>query len=198
MNVYKSFKRLVDIFFSIFSILLLTPIFILTSFLIFFSDGFPIIYVSQRLGENKKIFKMFKFRTMKNNSQDIRNKDGSTFNSKNDPRLIKFGYFFRKSSLDELPQILNVLFGQMSFIGPRPDLPDHLNAFKDIPFYLDRFNVKPGISGYSQVKGRNQISVSMRAKLDKFYVDKIGLSLDIKIFFLTLFNVLFLRNIDKN
>ena len=97
--------------------------------IIYFSDKGPVFYNSNRLGKDGKIFKMYKFRTMKNNSPEIRNEDGSTFNSEDDPRLTKFGRLLRKTSLDETPQLINIIKGDMSIIGPRPDLPEHRELY---------------------------------------------------------------------
>jgi lipopolysaccharide/colanic/teichoic acid biosynthesis glycosyltransferase len=135
---------------------------------------------------------------MKIGSIDLRNEDGSTFNSVKDSRVTKIGSFFRKLSLDELPQILNVLKGEMSFIGPRPDLPDQIDIYTKNNLSLDRFKVKPGITGYAQVNGRNSLSPINRNKLDIFYVNNISFLFDTKIFFITIFYVLFFKNVHKN
>jgi lipopolysaccharide/colanic/teichoic acid biosynthesis glycosyltransferase len=135
---------------------------------------------------------------MKIGSIDLRNEDGSTFNSDKDSRVTKIGSFFRKLSLDELPQILNVLKGEMSFIGPRPDLPDQIDIYTKNNLSLDRFKVKPGITGYAQVNGRNSLSPINRNKLDIFYVNNISFLFDTKIFFITILYVLFFKNIHKN
>jgi lipopolysaccharide/colanic/teichoic acid biosynthesis glycosyltransferase len=134
---------------------------------------------------------------MKNNSVDIRNNDGSTFNSSKDPRVTKIGHIFRKISFDELPQILNILKGEMSFIGPRPDLPDQISIYKSNNLSLERFNVKPGISGYAQINGRNSLSPKQRNALDTYYVNNLSFFLDIKIFFLTIIFILFPKNINR-
>jgi lipopolysaccharide/colanic/teichoic acid biosynthesis glycosyltransferase len=141
---------------------------------------------------------MYKFRTMKKNSIDLRNQDGTTFNSTKDQRVTKIGSFFRKFSLDELPQIINILKGEMSFIGPRPDLPDQISIYKSNNLSLDRFKIKPGITGYAQVNGRNSISLKLRNELDIYYSNNFSFMLDLSIIFKTILNVLFSKNINKN
>src|SRR5699024_5161426 len=118
--MYHKFKRLLDIFFSLLLIPLFIPILIIVGILIYKEDKGPLFYNAKRLGKDGNVFRMFKFRSMKVNAPDIRNDDGSTFNSEKDKRLTKIGGFIRKTSIDELPQIFNVLIGNMSFVGPRP------------------------------------------------------------------------------
>lgn len=154
------------------------PIIIICGLLIKLEDRGPVFYRGKRLGKNKTIFKMYKLRSMKVNAPDIRNKDGSTFSSYNDSRLTKVGGIIRKTSLDELPQIINVLIGNMSFIGPRPDLPEALNHYNNKEIH--KLNVRPGISGYSQAYYRNSISQTEKFKNDIFYVENLSLVLDIK------------------
>jgi lipopolysaccharide/colanic/teichoic acid biosynthesis glycosyltransferase len=135
---------------------------------------------------------------MKNNSVDLRNPDGTTFNSSKDYRVTKIGSFFRKFSLDEIPQVINVIKGEMSLIGPRPDLPDQLNIYTSNNLSLDRFKARPGISGYAQVNGRNSISIFERNQLDNYYVNNLTIKLDFYILFKTIIKVVFSRNINKN
>ena len=120
----KYIKRLIDIIFSLIGLIFFLPIFIIIAPIIWLEDKGPIFYNAERLGKNGKIFKMYKFRSMKVNAPDIRNKDGSTYNGNDDPRLTKIGIFIRKTSLDEIPQLLNVFMGDMSFVGPRPFIPN--------------------------------------------------------------------------
>jgi lipopolysaccharide/colanic/teichoic acid biosynthesis glycosyltransferase len=135
---------------------------------------------------------------MKNNSVDLRNPDGTTFNSSKDSRVTKIGSFFRKFSLDEIPQVINVIKGEMSLIGPRPDLPDQLNIYTSNNLSLDRFKVRPGISGYAQVNGRNSLSIFERNQLDNYYVNNLTIKLDFYILFKTIIKVVFSKNINKN
>lgn len=170
------------------------PIIILCGLLIKLEDRGPVFYAGKRLGKNKTIFKMYKLRSMKVNAPDIRNEDGSTFSSYNDSRLTKVGGIIRKTSLDELPQIINVLMGSMSFIGPRPDLPEALNHYNNEEIH--KLNVRPGISGYSQAYYRNSISQTEKFKNDIFYVENLSLVLDIRIFLATIINVFRRKNIN--
>jgi lipopolysaccharide/colanic/teichoic acid biosynthesis glycosyltransferase len=181
MKSYKNFKHLIDKFVVIiFSPILFLPLLFLSLFLLLL-QGRPIFYVSDRLGKNQKIYRMYKFRTMKNNSIDLRNQDGTTFNSTKDQRVTKIGSLIRKFSLDELPQIINIIKGEMSFVGPRPDLPDQISIYKTNNLSLDRFKVTPGITGYAQVNGRNSISLKQRNQLDLFYINNSSFILDFSI-----------------
>jgi lipopolysaccharide/colanic/teichoic acid biosynthesis glycosyltransferase len=195
--MYRFFlKRGFDIVFS----LLVSPIFFaLLVFLIplmYLGDRGTLFYNAKRLGKNGKVFKMYKFRTMILNAPDLRNEDGSTYNSEDDPRLTRIGRLLRKTSIDELPQILNILKGDMSLIGPRPDLANQ-NKFYDITNEV-KFRVKPGLTGYAQVKGRNTISWEEKTKLDRYYVENLNAYLDFKIFFLTIFKILKAEGVNKH
>ena len=140
---------------------------------------------------------MDKFRTMKVNAPDIRNKDGSTYNGDDDPRLTKIGRVLRKTSIDELPQILNVFVGEMSFIGPRPMLDANKEVLDDKRIQKI-LTIRPGITGYSQAFFRNSIIQEEKRKNDIYYVENISLKLDIKIFFYTIYSVLRRKNINNN
>ncbi|MEF9864340.1 MAG: sugar transferase, partial [Christensenellaceae bacterium] len=142
-------------------------------------DHGKIFYIANRLGKNGKVFPMYKLRTMKENAEDIRNEDGSTFNAEEDERLTKTGRFLRKTSIDELPQILNVLKGDMSFVGPRPDLPEHEQMYTDEERV--KLDVKPGITGYSQAFFRNSIVWKNRLENDVFYVKNCSFKMDVHI-----------------
>jgi undecaprenyl phosphate N,N'-diacetylbacillosamine 1-phosphate transferase len=197
MKYYPVIKVLFELLLIlIFSPFILVLVFLI-SFLILFFDGRPVFYSSKRVGKNLKIFKMYKFRTMKIGSIDIRNDDGTTFNSKNDYRVTKIGSILRKLSFDELPQIINVLKGEMALIGPRPDLEDQTFIYNNLKFGLERFNVRPGITGYAQVKGRNLLDIYARTKYDVFYVENLSFILDLKILFLTIKNVILSKGINK-
>lgn len=125
--------------------------------LIKLEDRGPIFYCGERLGKDSKLFKMYKFRSMKVNAPDIRNDDGSTFNSSKDPRITKVGKFIRETSIDELPQLFNVLKGDMSIIGPRASVGNSLNTFKSDE--IDKMKVRPGITGYTQAYYRNDLTM---------------------------------------
>ena len=137
-------KRFLDIILAIILLPFLFVIIIVIGPFIYLEDGGSVFYISKRLGKRGKIFEMYKFRTMKENSRDIRNADGSTFNSIDDPRVTKIGRILRRTSIDELPQIINVLKGDMSFIGPRPDLPEHIMLYTKEE--KRKLKVKPGIT----------------------------------------------------
>ena len=149
-------KHIFDKVFCIVLLVLLSPILLLLSIAVKMDSKGPVIFKQKRLGKNGKVFEMFKFRTMYVDAPDLRNEDGSTFNSDNDPRVTKVGKILRKTSLDELPQILNILKGEMSFIGPRPDLPDHFELYDEND--KKKLSVKPGVTGYAQANGRNNNS----------------------------------------
>lgn len=191
----KFFKRFIDIVLS----LLATPFVLLVIAImapfIFFEDKGPIFYNATRRGRNGKNFKMFKLRSMYVNSPDLKNPDGSTFNSDKDPRVTKIGRFMRKTSIDELPQILNVLLGHMSFIGPRPSLAK--TPYEELPFERKkRLEVRPGITGYAQAYYRNSITQEEKFKHDCYYVDNVSFVLDIKVLFKTVTSVLKRENIN--
>ncbi|ARJ39630.1 UDP-phosphate galactose phosphotransferase [Sporosarcina ureae] len=177
-------KRLIDIVISLITLPILLLILSVVGILIKTEDRGPIFYKADRLGKNGVPFHMFKFRTMKVNVPDIRNEDGSTFCSGSDPRLTKIGKALRETSVDELPQLVNVLFGQMSLIGPRPDLVEMLSVYEGRE--VQKLDVVPGITGYNQAYFRNSISMRKRFENDVFYVDNLSFLLDVKIFFKTL------------
>lgn len=164
--------------------ILLLPVLLIIGLIIKVEDGGKVFFLQKRLGKDKEIFEIYKFRTMKENAPDIRLADGSTFNSDNDPRVTKIGKFLRRTSLDELAQIINVIKGEMSFIGPRPDLPDHLKLYEGEEF--KKLLVKPGITGYAQVNGRNDLPWKERFKYDIYYAENWSILLDIKIILKTI------------
>ena len=189
----RIFKRLIDFLLA----LILLPIFLLfyivIGFFIKLEDRGPIIYTQRRLGKNGKIFNIKKFRSMKINAPDIRNNDGSTFNSIDDPRLTNIGKFIRETSIDEIPQIINILIGDMSFIGPRPELEDHFSLYT----YNERnkLNVLPGVTGYNQAYHRNSIEWKERIQNDLYYVSNISFVLDLKIFIKTIVVIVFKKGV---
>lgn len=141
-------------------------------------------------------FRMFKFRSMKMNAPDIRNADGTTFNSEKDIRLTRIGSFLRKTSIDELPQILNVFLGDMSFVGPRPSPMGNERTYTD--FVKKKFDVRPGITGYNQALLRNSATLEERYKNDIYYAENLSFLLDCKIIYMTLRSVLCRENVYKN
>lgn len=182
-----------DIILASIFIVIFSPILIMVAIAIKINDGGCILYNANRIKKNGKVFKMYKFRSMKENAPDLRNSDGSTVNSENDIRLTKVGKFIRKSSLDELPQLFNVLKGDMSLVGPRPDLPDALSMYKGNQF--NKLLVRPGITGYSQAYFRNAIDMDSKIKNDLYYVENISFLLDIKIIVVTARSILVRSNI---
>ena len=189
----KYIKRIMEYTLAILMLPLLILLAVIFCPLIFLEDGGPPFYISERLGKGGRIFKMYKFRTMKVNAPDIRNKDGSTYNSEKDPRLTRTGRFLRRHSLDELPQIINVLRNEMSFIGPRPDLPEHIKQYSSKE--LIKLKVLPGITGYNQAYFRNSVGFKERLKNDIYYVRHMSFWLDMKIFFKTIESVITKRGI---
>ena len=187
-------KRIIDISFSILILLFFPIIYIGVGILIKLDDSGPIFYKSNRIGRNFKQFSMFKFRTMKVDAPDLRNQDGTTFNAIDDPRQTKIGKFLRKTSLDEIPQFINVLRGDMSLIGPRPSPIGNFEKYSDD--YKRKFSLRPGITGYNQAKLRNNATLEEKIKNDLFYADNISFFLDLKILFLTVINVLKAKNIN--
>ena len=180
-------------------IVFLSPLFLLIIFLLFLFSNSNIFYSHRRIGRNGKYFNLYKFRTMKHSRDKILSKHFEKYphekkyweknqKLKNDPRITKFGYFLREYSLDELPQILNILKGEMSFIGPRPIVENEKDKYGDRLSCYE--SVKPGLSGLWQVSGRNNTTYEERVELDYLYTKKMSFFLDVKIFFKTILVVL--------
>ena len=195
--MYRHFgKRYLDILISIFGLPFFALIFLVVAPLIKLCDGGPVFYNAERLGYRGRIFKMYKFRSMRVNAPDIRNADGSTFNAEDDPRVTPIGRLLRKTSLDETPQILNVLRGDMSLIGPRPVLTTNYHGYKKLDEKRrKRLRVRPGITGYSQAYYRNSISQDEKIEQDCYYVDHLSMLMDMKILLQTMRAVLRHENI---
>lgn len=195
--MYRSFfKRAFDIAVSLIALPFVLVISLALSLVIFSEDHSSPFYIAERLGKNGRVFKMYKLRTMKKNVPDLRNPDGSTYNSENDCRLTKCGKWIRRLSLDELPQVLNVLKGDMSLIGPRPDLPSQMKYYKNNE--ADKLAVRPGITGYSQAYFRNSISWKERIQFDIFYIQNISFFMDIKIIVKTVAMLFQSKNVYNN
>lgn len=188
-------KRIGDITFSIIILPIEIVIFIIFAPLIYFEDKGSVFYKAPRVGKKGKVFLMYKYRSMKVNAPDIRNQDGSTYNDFEDKRLTRVGKFIRRTSIDELPQFFNVLKGDMSIIGPRPDLPDALEMYTDK--VKEKLKVKPGITGYNQAYYRNSIAMDKRWENDIYYANNISFIFDLKIFFKTMIRVLARKDIYK-
>ncbi len=189
--MYKSFlKRAIDFTLSFFGLLLLVPIFLLVVILVFINIGNPLFFMQSRPGLNGNIFNIYKFRTM----TDERDINGNLLPDQD--RLNKFGQFLRSSSLDELPALWNVLKGDMSLVGPRPLLVEYLPLYSKNQ--ARRHEVKPGVTGWAQVNGRNSISWKEKFEMDVWYVNNQSFLLDIKILFLTLKKVIKRDGISHN
>ena len=188
------FKRLIDIVIGICALPFVIIFVLVFSPFIYFEDKGPVFYLAKRIGKGGKIFNMFKFRSMKVNAPDIRMENGDTYNGNDDPRVTKIGRFMRKTSIDEIPQFLNVLNGTMSFIGPRPDTPDFLHVYEEE--YPTILKIKPGLTGYNQAYFRNSIDGAEKMKNDNYYAEHLTFSLDVKIVFKTIKTVLFRENIN--
>jgi lipopolysaccharide/colanic/teichoic acid biosynthesis glycosyltransferase len=181
MKIFKIFKRIVDVIISIFLLFLLSPIFI-AIVLFFYCKGYKRVFFRQRRpGQYGKIFKIIKFRTM----QDLVDEKGVDLPDAF--RITKIGIFLRRSSLDEIPQLFNVLRGDMSIVGPRPLLPEYIALYNERQ--IKRHEVKPGITGWSQINGRNAINWKQKLELDAWYVEHMGMRLDLKILLRTFFIV---------
>lgn len=187
----KFMKRLMDITFSLIILILGLPLIIMLFFAIRLTSKGPAIFKQERVGKYEKIFTMYKFRTM---YEDAEKKSGPVFAKVNDPRITPVGYWLRKLRFDELPQFFNVLKGDMSLVGPRPERPYFVNEFKNkIPLYTRRLRVRPGITGWAQVKWKYDESledVIEKTKYDLFYVENISLTMDFKILINTVMTVL--------
>lgn len=183
-------KRLLDITISLIALIFLLPLMSLICLLVIINLGSPAFFLQERVGKDNKIFKMIKFRTMKNSTD----KNGNLLSD--NERVTKFGSFLRSFSLDELPELINILKGDMSLVGPRALLVQYLGLYNDEQ--IRRHEVLPGLTGWAQINGRNSITWSEKFKLDVWYVDNWSLWLDIKIFFLTFWKVLKREGINQS
>lgn len=190
--VYDFLKRIFDFLFSLIAIILFSPIFLVISIMIKIDDPKgTVIYVSDRVGKDGKIFKFYKFRSMCTDA-DIKYSDllctnetgGPTFKMKDDPRVTRVGKFIRKTSLDELPQLFNIIKGDMSFIGPRPPMLREVESYPDYP--MERLSVLGGLSCYWQIMGRSSIDFKGMIELDLKYIKERSIITDVKILFLTI------------
>ena len=197
---YEFLKRFVDLVFSFFLIIFLIPLFLIVGIVIKLNSKGTIFYSQKRIGKKNKTFACYKFRTMHPQAKyllkkillqnaSFRNEFENTRKITNDPRITNIGKFLRFTSLDELPQIFNVLKGDMSFIGPRPIVKSEIKKYGKK--FEQAFSIKPGISGLWQVSGRNKLSYKKRVELDTFYSENMNLLLDIKIFIKTIIVILF-------
>lgn len=185
-NFYLVFKRLFDVFVSFIALILTLPLTVVVSIAIYIEDRGPIFYSQERIGKDGYPFKIYKFRSMcvdadkkKTNLRDKNEIDGAMFKMSNDPRVTKVGGFIRKHSIDELPQLFNVLIGNMTIVGPRPPLAEEVDKYTS--YDKKRLEVKPGCTGLWQVSGRNALDFDEMVELDISYIQNASILLDIKI-----------------
>ncbi|MCR2045370.1 sugar transferase [Anaerosalibacter massiliensis] len=180
----KLIKRIIDFVLSLIALIILSPILLIIAIIIKLDSKGPVFFKQERLGRNGEVFLIYKFRTMIPDAEKV---GLGIYTSSSDPRITKVGGFLRKTSLDELPQLINVLKGEMSLVGPRPPVPYHPYKYED---YSDeqklRFTVPPGITGYAQINGRNTLTWDERIEYDIEYVKNFSVLLDIKIMFKTI------------
>lgn len=175
----KYIKNIFDFSFSLFSLLILSPVLIIIMIMIKALDPGPVFFKQERVGLNEKIFLIYKFRTMVVNADKL----GPLLTQDKDPRITPLGRFLRRTSLDERPQLINILKGEMSLIGPRPEVPSIVKTYNDE--HRKVFQVKPGLTGWAQIHGRDSLSIEEKAVFDLYYVENNTIFLDLKIFFLT-------------
>lgn len=193
--LYRILKRTMDILCSIGALIVLSPVLLITALAIILEDGRPVIFTQQRTGLNGKEFKMYKFRSMCKNAPELHaslleknESDGPAFKMKDDPRITRVGRFIRKTSIDELPQLVNILKGDMSIVGPRP-LPTY-EAEQCTDYQNQRLLVRPGLTCYWQCSGRSDVSFDEWMEMDLRYVQETNLWVDIKLIFKTVLTVI--------
>lgn len=192
---YCILKRIFDLLISILLLPVLFVAIIIIWPIIYYTDNGPCFYCGKRIGKNGVVFKMYKFRTMICNAPDIRLPNGDTYNSTDDPRVTKIGKFLRNTSLDELPQIINVLRGDMSFVGPRPDPIDWLEHYREKDMII--LTIRPGISGYCQAYFRNSVEELQKKEHDIYYVRNMSFMFDLRIIVKTISVVITRKNINR-
>ncbi|GAB1793260.1 sugar transferase [Priestia megaterium] len=175
---YFVMKRIIDVIFSLIGLIITLPVIVVFSILIKLETPGPVFFLQERVGLNGRYFTIIKLRSMGADAE----KNGAKWAEKNDPRVTKIGAFIRKTRIDEIPQLWNVLVGEMSLVGPRPERPMFTAQFNDeIPGFVERLKVKPGITGWAQINGGYDISPREKFTLDKYYIQHISPSLDLKI-----------------
>ncbi len=191
-KVYLCVKRFLDIIFSIILLIVLSPILLIVSIAIKIDSKGPVIFKQERIGKDGKVFKIYKFRSMVVGAEKI---GTGVYSEKKDSRVTRVGKIIRATSIDELPQLVNILKGEMSFIGPRPVLTYHPWKYEEYSEeQKKRFLLRPGITGLAQINGRKQVDWEKRIKYDVEYVEKVNLWLDIKITFITIYKVIFMKD----
>lgn len=195
-KTYLKVKRLLDIILSVIGIVVLSPLLIIISICIKITSKGPVIFKQKRIGKDGKVFDIYKFRSMIVGAENM---GTGVYSKKGDNRITKVGKVIRATSIDELPQLFNILKGEMSFIGPRPVLTYHPWKYEEYTKeQLKRFDVRPGITGWAQIHGRKDVEWHKRIELDVYYVENISFKLDLKIFFKTIYQVILMKdNVNK-
>lgn len=193
--MYIKVKRIIDFILALIGMPFLGIILLASAICIKLEDGGSVFYLADRTGRFGKPFKMYKLRSMKINAPDLRLEDGSTYNSVDDPRVTKFGKFARKTSIDETPQLINILKGDMALIGPRPDSASYINQYSEEERKI--LKVRPGVTGYNQAINRNAVGTKEKLKNDIYYVEHMSFLFDVKIICMTVKTVLFRKNIYR-
>ena len=195
-DIYSYIKRGLDVLISSIALVILSPIFLILAILIKIDSKGPVFFKHTRIGKNGTTFKMYKFRTMYDNAEDMikeftpeqMKEWKENYKLTNDPRITKMGKFLRKTSIDEIPQLINILKGDLSLIGPRPVIEEELEKYEE---NKEKFlSVKPGLTGYWAANGRSNTSYDERMKMELYYVDNISFKLDVKIFLKTILSVI--------
>ncbi len=196
--MYFFFRRIIDFILALLFLAVLSPLFAALAIAVKADSKGPVFFKQPRIGKNGRVFKMMKFRSMIVNAQSL---GTGVYSFENDPRITRVGRFIRKTSLDELPQLFNILAGQMAFVGPRAPVYGHFPEYRLLPeFVKKRFSVLPGITGYAQCKGRNELNWESKIQMDNVYVDmvkKYGLLFDVMIWFITLKKVLLRNDVEE-
>jgi len=173
-------------------LIILSPVLLIVALIVIIDDGFPVVFKQERVGKDNKLFKVRKFRTMKNGTRNAATSDLTEAQS----QITRSGRYLRRTSIDELPQLLNILEGTMSFVGPRPLIPDE-KEIREMRIKNAIYSVKPGITGWAQINGRDNLSIEKKTELDKEYIENQSFWFDIKILFKTLFVVIKKENITE-
>lgn len=193
--MYIKVKRVIDVCIALIGMPFLGVILLIAAICIKVEDGGPIFYMANRTGRFGKPFQMYKLRSMKVNAPDIRLEDGSTYNSEDDKRVTRFGKIARKTSIDEIPQLLNIIRGDMSFIGPRPDSASYLSQYTLEERKI--LQVRPGVTGYNQAINRNAVGTKEKLRNDIYYVEHMSFLFDVKIIFMTMKTVFSHKNVYR-